>query len=137
MMSMLCNCCVRELLILARTWFAFGLPSKTGCDNDPSFVTAAKEDGWDIRLTCPNSPDLNVLDLGFFAAIQSLFEKGTPNNISEILRKVDESYQNYHVDRSNRIFLTQQGCMMEIMKQNGGQHYNIPHMKKKTLELQG
>jgi hypothetical protein len=30
---MLCNCCVRELLILARTWFAFGLPSKTGCDN--------------------------------------------------------------------------------------------------------
>jgi hypothetical protein len=33
MMYMLCNCCVRELLILARTWFAFGLPSKTGCDN--------------------------------------------------------------------------------------------------------
>jgi hypothetical protein len=32
-MSMLCNCCVRELLILARTWFAFGLPSKTGCDS--------------------------------------------------------------------------------------------------------
>jgi hypothetical protein len=27
----LCNFCVRELLILARTWFAFGLPSKTGC----------------------------------------------------------------------------------------------------------
>jgi hypothetical protein len=35
MMSMLCNCCVRELLILARTWFAFGLPSKTGCDTMP------------------------------------------------------------------------------------------------------
>jgi hypothetical protein len=32
MMSHLCNCGVRELLILARTWFAFGLPSKTGCD---------------------------------------------------------------------------------------------------------
>jgi hypothetical protein len=31
-MSMLCNCCVREVLILARTWFAFGLPSKIGCD---------------------------------------------------------------------------------------------------------
>jgi hypothetical protein len=29
----LCNRCVREFLILARTWFAFGLPSKTGCDN--------------------------------------------------------------------------------------------------------
>jgi hypothetical protein len=28
----LCNCCIREILILARTCFAFGLPSKTGCD---------------------------------------------------------------------------------------------------------
>src|SRR5687767_14289832 len=33
MMSHLCNRCVREFLILARTWFAFGLPSKTGCDS--------------------------------------------------------------------------------------------------------
>jgi hypothetical protein len=32
MMSHLCNRYVREFLILARTWFAFGLPSKTGCD---------------------------------------------------------------------------------------------------------
>jgi hypothetical protein len=32
MMSMLCSCCVCELLILACTWFAFDLPSKTGCD---------------------------------------------------------------------------------------------------------
>jgi hypothetical protein len=28
----LCNRCVREFLILARTWFTFGLPSKTRCD---------------------------------------------------------------------------------------------------------
>jgi hypothetical protein len=34
---MLCNCCVRELLILTRTWFAFGLPSKTGCDTQPLY----------------------------------------------------------------------------------------------------
>jgi hypothetical protein len=29
----LCNHCVREFLILACTWFAFGLTSKTGCDS--------------------------------------------------------------------------------------------------------
>jgi hypothetical protein len=28
----LCNHCVREFLIMARTWFASGLPSKTGYD---------------------------------------------------------------------------------------------------------
>jgi hypothetical protein len=43
-MSMLCNCCVRELLILARTWFAFGLPSKTGCDS--------------VRLSIPLTSDV-------------------------------------------------------------------------------
>jgi hypothetical protein len=32
MMSHLCNRRVREFLILARTWFTFGLPSKIGCD---------------------------------------------------------------------------------------------------------
>jgi hypothetical protein len=37
MISGYVNCCVPELLILARTWFAFGLPSKTGCDNDYRF----------------------------------------------------------------------------------------------------
>jgi hypothetical protein len=35
MMSHLCNRRVHEFLILARTWFAFGLPSKTGCEMIP------------------------------------------------------------------------------------------------------
>jgi hypothetical protein len=30
--AQLCNHCVREFLILTRTWFAFDLPSKIGCD---------------------------------------------------------------------------------------------------------
>jgi hypothetical protein len=42
--------------------------------NDPAFVAAAQADGWDIRLTCQplNSPDLNVLDLGFFCSYPSI-----------------------------------------------------------------
>jgi hypothetical protein len=39
MMSHLCNRCERELLILTRTWFAFGLPSKPG-------VTESLEHAW-------------------------------------------------------------------------------------------
>jgi hypothetical protein len=43
MMSHLCNRCVREFLILARTWFAFDLPSKTGCDSkDVAFVSVPR-----------------------------------------------------------------------------------------------
>ncbi|KAH0675802.1 hypothetical protein KY285_023603 [Solanum tuberosum] len=42
--------------------------------DDEEFRRAATEDGFDIRLMWqpPNSPDLNILDLGFFGAIQSL-----------------------------------------------------------------
>jgi hypothetical protein len=32
--AQLCNNCVREFLILTHKWFAFGLPSKIGCDMD-------------------------------------------------------------------------------------------------------
>jgi hypothetical protein len=35
------NHCVREFMILARTWFAFGLPSKTGCDRITLFLSFA------------------------------------------------------------------------------------------------
>jgi hypothetical protein len=45
MMSHLCNRCVREFLILARTWFAFGLPSKTGCDTAQALDRARRRWG--------------------------------------------------------------------------------------------
>jgi hypothetical protein len=66
----------------------------------------------------------------FFAALQALFEKSSPSNIQEIESNVIKAYLEYPVDKSNRVFLTLQGCMIEIMRAKGGQHYAIPHMKK-------
>jgi hypothetical protein len=42
--------------------------------HDPVFCEAAKQGGFDIHLKGqpPNSPDMNILDLGFFRAIQSI-----------------------------------------------------------------
>ncbi|KAG8069617.1 hypothetical protein GUJ93_ZPchr0006g43129 [Zizania palustris] len=114
--------------------------AKTHIDvNDAQFVQVAQADGWNIHLMCqpPNSPDLNVLDLGFFAAIQSLFHKGTPNNVEQIVKGIERAYEEYPLDKCNRIFLTQQACMMEVMKTNGGHNYDVPHMKKKRLEMEG
>ena len=36
--------------------------------DDPVFCEAAKQEGFNIRLICqpPDSPDFNILDLGFF-----------------------------------------------------------------------
>lgn len=107
--------------------------------NDDEFCRAASADGFDIRLMCqpPNSPDLNVLDLGFFAAIQSMFQKSSPSNVEDIVAKVIQAFDEYPIDRSNRIFLTHQSCMREILRQKGGQHYAIPHLKKQSLERNG
>ena len=49
--------------------------AKTHLDvNDAEFVETVKMDGHDIHLCCQlaNSPNMNVLDLGFFRAIDSL-----------------------------------------------------------------
>ena len=51
--------------------------------DDAEFLQEASRDGFDIRLCFqpPNSPDLNVLELSFFQAIQSRQEqKGLGND---------------------------------------------------------
>jgi hypothetical protein len=58
--------------------------------NDHEFLEAAAIGGWNISLVFqpPNSPDTNILDLGLFAALQSLFQKKSPTSILDSLVKV-------------------------------------------------
>jgi hypothetical protein len=60
--------------------------------DDPIFCEAAKQDGFDIRLICqpPNSPDFNVLDLGFFRAIQAIQYKKNAKTIKELVPAVQQ-----------------------------------------------
>ncbi|XP_058784796.1 uncharacterized protein LOC131659654 [Vicia villosa] len=107
--------------------------------DDQEFIQEATQDGFDIRLMCQpaNSPDLNVLDLGFFSAIQSLQHKESPKTIDELVRAVVESFENFSSMKSNHIFVTLQLCMIEIMKANGSNKYKIPHLNKQRLEREG
>ena len=67
--------------------------------DDPQFCECAKQDGFDIRLICQpaNSPDFNVLDLGFFRAIQVIQYKKNAKILKELIPAVHE------VKRSNSI----------------------------------
>ncbi|XP_059315736.1 uncharacterized protein LOC132066441 [Lycium ferocissimum] len=109
------------------------------CLDDEEFRQVATQDGFDIRLMCqpPNSPDLNILDLGFFRAIQSLQHKEAPKTIDELIDAVVNVYESFLSIRSNHIFLTLQSCMVEIMKEKGSKKYQTPHMKKEMLEKEG
>jgi hypothetical protein len=57
MMSHLCNRYVRELLILAHTWFAFGVPSKTGCDSYLPTSGLGHQDWYSKAKLKPKLPD--------------------------------------------------------------------------------
>ncbi|XP_010431358.1 PREDICTED: uncharacterized protein LOC104715665 [Camelina sativa] len=69
---------------------------------DKDFQEVASSNGFDIQLMCqpPNSPDLNILDLGFFSAIQSLQHKECPKTIEDLVRAVEESFENYSTEKS-------------------------------------
>jgi hypothetical protein len=47
---------------------------------------------------------------------------------------VKNEFDRYDPDTLNRVFLTLQGCMIEVMKDGGGNRYKIPHMDKDKLE---
>ena len=60
--------------------------------NDPLFCQAAQKNGFDIRLVCQpaNSPDFNILDLGFFRAIQSIQYKKVAKTVEGLIPIVQE-----------------------------------------------
>lgn len=89
----------------------------------------AQQLGSDIRP--PNSPDLNLLDLGFFSAIQALQYKHWPKTIDDLIQVLDMEFDEYSSSKVNRVFFfTQQSCVVEIMKCVGGNEYRIPHLNK-------
>lgn len=106
---------------------------------DPQFHAAVEQTGLDIRLIYQpaNSPDMNVLDLGFFSSIQSLTDKCDPRTIEELIRDVLNEYDEYDSYYLKKVYITLQSCMIETMKCDGGNGYKMPHMNKDRLERIG
>lgn len=107
--------------------------------NDPAFVEAARQNGFDIRLRCqpPNSPDLNVLDLGFFNAIQSLQYQIASRSIDDLIEATEKAFFQFPETKLNFVFLTLQQCMKSTIEIEGSNAYKIPHMSKESLERAG
>ena len=66
------------------------------CEDDEEFNNALMEQDIIAKLYMQtlNSPDVNLLDLGFFRAIQS-FNDALPKNEEELIQLVTEAYDNY------------------------------------------
>lgn len=107
--------------------------------NDKDVVTAGCKNGWTIQLVNQpaNSPDFNVLDLGFFNAIQSLQHQSAPETIDELIQAVEESFQKLEKEKLDNVFITMQKCFESAMMVGGGNDYKIPHIKKTALRREG
>jgi hypothetical protein len=107
-------------------------------DNAPAHPASGRwfsEAGLTVDFVCQpaQSPDLNVLDLGYFAAIQALQQKRRTKTLEELITAVEESFAALNRDTLENIFLTWCACMEQVMLCAGDNQYSIPHLKKAQL----
>ena len=107
-------------------------------EDDKEFNNALMEQDIDAKLytQTPNSPDVNLLDLGFFRAIQS-FNDASPKNEEQLIQLVQDAYENYLQHKMNQTWLTLQSCFNQIILHHGYNDYIIEHISKEKLEWQG
>ncbi|VFR00938.1 unnamed protein product [Cuscuta campestris] len=112
-------------------------PHIQGVDCD--FMAAANRNGFHITLNNqpPNSPDLNVLDLGFFRAIQSLKDQCAPTTVVELIEAVEGAYNALSPECLNKVWLSYQQVMTKVMEHEGNNNYKLPHMGKDRLAREG
>ncbi|VFQ99233.1 unnamed protein product [Cuscuta campestris] len=112
-------------------------PHIQGLDSD--FVDAGNSNGFHISLgnQPPNSPDLNVLDFGFFRAIQSLKEKCAPTSVGQLLEAVEGAYNALTPETLNKVWLTYQQVLTKVMENERGNNYRLPHMGKDRMARAG
>ncbi|KAF0701882.1 hypothetical protein AaE_016263 [Aphanomyces astaci] len=85
----------------------------------------------------PNSPDLNVLDLGFFASIQALQYKSVSRTVGDVIRTTLAAYDELSVEKLYNVFLTFQAVMRLVLEHNGGNQFRLPHMNKAAMRRAG
>ena len=107
-------------------------------DDNKEFKEVVDDIGLNLTVytRLPNSPDTNILDLGFFRAIQS-FNDDCPANEEEFIKSVEKAYGEYPMCKLNHVWLTLQSCFNMIIENDGGNDYKIPHMGKESLEQRG
>ena len=108
--------------------------------DDPEFTRAARAvTSVQIRLINqpPMSPDLNILDLGFFNSIQSLHYRNQCKTYEELCNSVLKSFDQYKDSSISNLWLTLQCIYDEVLKSKGNNNYKLPHLRKEKLRKKG
>lgn len=107
--------------------------------DDPAIRVECSREGWNIRLEAqpPNSPDLNILDLGFFASIQALQYEESPSNTDELIANCYSAFAKLRDTTLDDTFVSLQTVMECVIQEFGGNTYKWPHIGKAKLRRTG
>lgn len=101
---------------------------------DEDWINAKDADNrfkFELKEQPANSPDTNILDLGFFRSLQSLQWKQPPaSTIDELIANVQQAWELYEPKQLAKIWLTHQAVMDCILDDHGGNDYELPHLGK-------
>ncbi|ETW06578.1 hypothetical protein H310_02796 [Aphanomyces invadans] len=102
-------------------------------------LESVSTDGWKfvVRRQPPNSPDLNVLDLGFFASIEALQYKMVSSSIDDVIFSTLTAFDHLSVDKLENVFLSLQAVMRLVLEHQGDNHFKLPHLRKDALRRAG
>ena len=107
-------------------------------EDDMEFKEVVDKIGQNLTVftQSPNLSDTNILDLGFFRAIQP-FNDDCPANEEELIKLVEKAYGEYPYCKLNHVWHTLQSCLNMIIENDGGNDYKILHMGKESMERRG
>ncbi|CAN0106048.1 unnamed protein product, partial [Heterosigma akashiwo] len=100
---------------------------------DPEFLAACTAGGFhfQLRRQPSQSPDLNVLDLGFFNHLQSLtWRRKNFKSPEGLIKAVYRAWLDSPNEALNDVFLTLQSIMTATIEVAGDNNYKFPHMYK-------
>ncbi|RHY78169.1 hypothetical protein DYB30_014406 [Aphanomyces astaci] len=91
------------------------------------------------RLRCVGChlTDLNVLDFGFFASIQSLQYEKMSRTVDNEVRHTMEAFSELNYEKLADVFLTYQLVMRLVIEHNEDNKFALPHLKKAALRRAG
>eukprot|EP00904_Undaria_pinnatifida_P006756 jgi/Undpi1/320/HiC_scaffold_1.g00316.m1 len=97
-------------------------------NDDEDLLEACSSDGLHIQLINqpPNSPDTNILDLGFFASIKSLQDRTRARTVDDLFREVETAWAAADPAKLGKTLLYE-----------GDNTYKLPHLKKDTAARAG
>ncbi|CAN0307027.1 unnamed protein product, partial [Pylaiella littoralis] len=95
-------------------------------------LEACSSGGFDIQLINqpPNSPGTNILDLGFFASIQSLQDRTRARTIDQLISEVEVAWAAADPAKLGKVWTSLQACMEQILLCGGENTYKLPHLGK-------